>query len=115
MEQSQEPKHWHALDDSDAFAQLQSSPQGLPDDEAKRRLSEVGSNTLAVETETGAWRLIAHQLHNPLIYLLMGAAVLSFLAGKALDASVILGVILLNTVLGFVQEWRAEGALAALR
>lgn len=115
MEQSQPPTMWHAIDGTAALDQLGSSSKGLRDDEAQRRLAALGSNALTAEAASGPWRLIAHQLHNPLIYLLLGAAVLSLLAGKTLDVGVIVGVVLLNTALGFVQEWRAEGALAALR
>ncbi|NLD05632.1 MAG: HAD-IC family P-type ATPase, partial [Synergistaceae bacterium] len=55
------------------------------------------------------------QVQNPLIYLLAGAAALSLFVGHAIDAAVIAGIIVLNTLLGFFQEWRAEGALDALR
>jgi Ca2+-transporting ATPase len=60
-------------------------------------------------------RLLVRQVHNPLIYLLIGAAVLSFGIGHRVDSAVIVGVVILNSLLGFFQEWRAEGALNALR
>jgi len=59
-------------------------------------------------------RALAQQVHNPLIYLLLAAAGLSLAAGKTIDAAVIVGVVALNTLLCFVQEWRADGTLAAL-
>ncbi len=61
------------------------------------------------------WRILAAQLHPPLISLLLGAAALAAAVGKLLDAAVIGGVVLLNTLIGAVQEWRADRALEALR
>lgn len=111
---TQQP-HWHALDAEDALAQVQSSKDGLTRDQAGQRLRERGPNTLEAEEGVSPWGLLARQVHNPLIYLLLAAAGVSLLAGKTIDAAVIAGVVVLNTILGFVQEWRAEGALAALR
>jgi Ca2+-transporting ATPase len=94
---------------------LDSSPEGLSAENAGRRLEKHGPNALATEEGTGALTLLLRQLRSPLIYLLAGAAAVSLLAGKLVDAGVIAGVVALNTVLGFIQEWRAEGALEALR
>lgn len=107
--------HWHALDPDEALKRLDSSTEGLTGEEATRRLQETGLNLLEAEEEVGPLRLLVRQVHNPLIYLLAGAAVLSLLVGHGVDAGVIAGVIVLNSLLGFFQEWRAEGALAALR
>ncbi|NLF32990.1 MAG: HAD-IC family P-type ATPase [Planctomycetes bacterium] len=109
------PTAWHAETLEAVLARLDSSPVGLGAEEARRRRAEVGPNSLTTEEGAGPLALLARQIHNPLIYLLLGAAALSLAAGKTVDAGVIAGVVVLNTVLGFVQEWRAEGALAALR
>lgn len=115
MHNTDQPVRWHAMDTAAVFEQLGSSEQGLSQDESATRLVELGENLLQAEKTAGPLQLLLHQLHNPLIYLLIAAAALSLVAGKTVDAVVIAGVIALNTMLGFVQEWRAEGALAALR
>ncbi len=112
---SDHPTPWHTINTEEILRRTESSDRGLSQEQARQRWETVGPNELKAEAVAGPWRLIAHQINNPLIYLLMGAAALSLIAGKSLDAAVIVGVILLNTALGFVQEWRAEGALAALR
>ncbi|MBE0535177.1 MAG: HAD-IC family P-type ATPase, partial [Phycisphaerae bacterium] len=106
---------WYAAEGDEVLKRVESSPEGLSGGEAGQRRQEVGANSLEAEEGAGPWGLLARQIHNPLIYLLIGAAVLSFAAGKTVDSFVIIGVVALNTALGFVQEWRAEGALAALR
>lgn len=106
---------WHSREMDDVLGQLAGQADGLTDDEAKRRLAQTGPNSLEVEEGTSPWLLLVRQVHNPLIYLLAGAAVLSLFVGHQVDAAVIAGVIVLNSLLGFFQEWRAEGALEALR
>jgi P-type Ca2+ transporter type 2C len=113
MPDRQEP--WHAQSVDKALDRIESSRGGLTREQAESRLQDAGPNTLQTEEGTAPWRLLFRQLHNPLIYLLLAAAAISLAAGKAIDAGVIVGVVALNTILGFVQEWRAEGALAALR
>jgi len=115
MESKPATGDWHALEAKEVIERLDASEEGLKSDEAKRRLEEVGPNSLEVEEGVGPFRLLLRQVNNPLIYLLAGAAVLSLLVDHEVDAAVIAGVIVLNTLLGFIQEWRAEGALAALR
>ena len=105
----------HALGADEVIDRVNSSAEGLSAERARRRLEEHGPNDLATEEDTGALTLLLRQLKSPLIYLLAGAAGVSLLAGKLVDAGVITGVVVLNTTLGFIQEWRAEGALAALR
>lgn len=107
--------HWHAIEADEVLKRIESTNEGLSGDEAKRRLEKTGPNSLEVEEGVSPLRLLLRQVHNPLIYLLAGAAVLSLVVGHRVDAAVIAGVIILNSLLGFFQEWRAEGALEALR
>jgi Ca2+-transporting ATPase len=107
--------NWHAMDSEQVLKRLDSGADGLDEAKAKQRLAETGPNSLEAEDGVSPWRLLARQVHNPLIYLLIGAAVLSFVIGHRVDSAVIIGVVVLNTLLGFFQEWRAEGALNALR
>jgi len=106
---------WHALDVQEVLKRLGASENGLSSDEALRRLEKVGPNSLVVEEGINPFRLLIRQVHNPLIYLLIFAAILSIFIGHTIDVIVIAGVIILNTILGFFQEWRAEKALSALR
>jgi len=115
MKEQVQDNNWQAIDVQEVLKRLEVSEEGLTSEEAARRLEEVGPNTLEVEESAGPLRLLLRQVRNPLIYLLAGAAALSLFIGHVIDAAVITGVIVLNTVLGFIQEWRAEGALAALR
>lgn len=113
--QETEREKWHALEVDEVLKKLEISEKGLSSEEAKERLESVGPNMLEVEEGAGAWKLMIRQLNNPLIYLLTGAAVLSLFIGHRIDAAVIASVILLNTLLGFFQEWKAEGAIKALK
>jgi len=106
---------WHAMASDEVTGKLGSSKDGLGEGQARERLAKIGSNSLETGEDVSPLRLLARQFHNPLIYLLIGAAVLSFLVDHRVDAAVIAGVIILNSLLGFIQEWRAEGALEALR
>lgn len=115
MTEETESVLWHAMDTEAVFERLDSGADGLDEAQANQRLENAGPNSLEAEEGVSPLRLLARQVHNPLIYLLVGAAVLSLLIGHHVDAAVIAGVVVLNTLLGFFQEWRAEGALNALR
>ena len=106
---------WHAMELSEAVTRLETAEGGLSMDQANQRLQRAGPNALEAERGSSPLVLLARQVHNPLIYLLIGAAVLSLFVGHRIDAAVIAGVVVLNALLGFIQEWRAEGALQALQ
>ncbi|MDD2638937.1 MAG: HAD-IC family P-type ATPase, partial [Methanothrix sp.] len=108
-------KRWHSLSIEEAFEALKSGPRGLATSEAERRLEEYGPNELQEEKGTGRLALLAEQVKNPLIAVLAFAAVISLLAGKTIDAIVIVGVISINTILGFYKEYKAEEAILALQ
>ena len=95
--------HWHASDAHEALKRLDVSEDGLSKAQAGERLEKAGPNTLEVEEGSGPLTLLLRQVHNPLIYLLAGAAVLSLFVGHEVDAAVIAGVIVLNTLLGFIM------------
>ena len=94
---------------------LQSTRDGLSSEEAARRLSEHGPNVI-VESARRSWlELLGAQFLDVPILVLLGAAAISAVIGDAVDTVVILAIVVLNAVIGFSQEWRAERALAALK
>jgi cation-transporting ATPase F len=106
---------FHALPVTDVAAQLDVDPHlGLSDAEAEARLSRFGANTVSVAAGPGPVRRFLAQFHNPLIYVLLLAGGVTWVFGGHVDAGVIGGVVLLNAVVGFVQESRAQRALDAL-
>ncbi|MCA9246642.1 MAG: HAD-IC family P-type ATPase, partial [Planctomycetales bacterium] len=89
--------------------------QGLTDEEALQRTAEVGPNELRERTQKPAWRILWEQVTSTLIVVLLVAAVVSVFLGDFKDAAVILAIVVLNAIIGFQQEFRAENAMAALR
>ena len=87
---------------------------GLSESEAARRLARVGPNSLPRAPRKSAFARFAAQFNHPLIYILLGAGAVTMAIGQLVDAGVIFGVVLVNTVAGFIQEGRAEQALEAL-
>lgn len=87
---------------------------GLTATEAKKRLEKYGPNEIEPGKKVSHFEVLLKQLHNPLIYLLIAAAGISYFTGHAADSIIIAGVVILNTILGFVQELKAEKALEAL-
>lgn len=109
----------HSQDVSDVLENLQTQPTGLTSEQAKQRLQEIGSNEI-VFRKTPAWRRLLAQFYDPMVIILLITAsittVLTFLGENMLaDTLVIIAVVLLNALLGFAQEGKAEGALDALR
>ena len=97
------------------LAQLGASHSGLSDSEAAARLATQGHNELPQATGRSAVRRFLAQFSNVLIYFLLVAAVVAFVLGHVVDAGVIIAVVVANATIGFIQEGRAEQALAAMR
>jgi P-type Ca2+ transporter type 2C len=110
-----ETLEWHAADAERVLAACGSSSRGLTAAEAAERLDAFGANQLVAQQGPSVAALIVKQLRSPLIYMLFAAAVLSALAGHYVDSAVVAAVLVLNTLIGVSQEWRAEKALEALR
>jgi P-type Ca2+ transporter type 2C len=107
---------WHTLDAAEVVAALSSdTTRGLTAQEAQRRLTEYGANVLPVAPGRSIWRMILDQVADPMIALLVVAALISGIVGEPADTIVITVIVLLNAVIGVVQERRAEHAMAALR
>ncbi|QTN33202.1 cation-transporting P-type ATPase [Akkermansiaceae bacterium] len=106
---------WHALSPEEALGLLRSSHQtGLSNDEAARRAAESGPNQMTARKPVAAWFRFLQQFHQPLIYILLAAAAITAGLREWVDASVIFGVVLVNAVIGFVQEAKAGKAIEAL-
>jgi Ca2+-transporting ATPase len=111
-----EQKNWHQLDEADLAAALGTDLQlGLTPEEAQKRLGEHGTNELREQQETSPLKLFLHQFKDFMVLVLVGAVIISGLLGEMLDAITIIAIILLNGVLGFFQEYRAERSLRALK
>ena len=106
---------WHALPTEQVLQELQTAPGGLSDAEAAQRLVLHGLNRLPPPQRHGPVMRFLLQFHNILIYVLLAAAAVTALLGHVVDTGVILGVVLINAIVGFVQEGKAESALAAIR
>jgi Ca2+-transporting ATPase len=106
---------WHTLPPAEVLQKLDSSESGLSSDEARARLAAHGPNELQVVAGTPAWKILVAQFANFLLIILLVAALLSAFLGHTLEAVVIAIIVLFAAVLGFVQEYRAERSLAALR
>jgi Ca2+-transporting ATPase len=106
---------WHAEDPSAVAEDVETSPEGLPPATAEERLATVGPNEIATgEGRHPVWIFLA-QFSSALIWVLMAAALVALLVGQAVDAALIAIILLGNGVFGFVQEYRAEQSLDALR
>ena len=107
---------WHALPADQVIARLRTDPvEGLDTDEASSRLARVGPNRLPEGKQRGPLMRFLAQLNNILVYVLLGAGFVKLMVGLWLDASVILGVVIINALLGFLQEGKAEKALDSIR
>jgi P-type Ca2+ transporter type 2C len=107
---------WYQLDGGEASRRLTVDPQaGLDHDEVTRRRHEWGLNRLDEPPERPKWLRFLDQFRSGIVYVLIGAAVLAALVGDLKDPIVIAVVLILNAVLGYVQEARADTAMAALK
>ena len=105
----------HTRKVEEVFADLRSSPDGLSTAEAAARLAAHGPNELQETISRPAWKMLLAQFVEPMILILVAAAVLSLFLGDFTEAVAILAIVILFGVLGFIQEFRAEKAMAALK
>lgn len=110
------PLLWHNKEATEAVSALQTDAgKGLSATEAASRLEQHGPNELPEAQHKSLWKVFAAQFASPLIYILFVASVISFAMGHASDAVVILAVVLVNAIIGTIQEGRAEHSMTALR
>lgn len=105
---------WHALDARSVLQKLDASDKGLSAEEAGKRQQQYGFNEIAETPPTPRWKLFASQFRSAVVWLLIAAAIISGALGEWIDTAAILSIVLLNGILGFLQEDRSRRALQAL-
>ncbi len=106
---------YHVAPVAEVARELQATPAGLDAGLARQRLLEIGPNVLTETKKKTVWQLLLHQLADVMILVLLAAAGVSVLVGEWKSAGVILAIVVLNAIIGFVQEYRADKALEALQ
>jgi potassium/sodium efflux P-type ATPase len=107
-------ENWHATEYDQILEEMESSRFGLTSFEASKRLQEFGKNQIKRKRKDGPFKLIWRQINNPLIWVLIGSSTLATLIGKITDGLVVLAVVIINTIIGFIQEFKAGNAIEAL-
>ena len=105
---------WHHLTIEETLSKTGSQREGLTAIEASERLEKYGPNQLKGRKKASPVKAFLSQFLSPLIYVLLVAVIISFVVGHYMDAWVILGVLILNAIIGYVQESKAEKAMEAL-
>ena len=106
---------WHTKSTDAVFELLVTSADGLSKEEIENRQTKYGPNRLAETKTRGPLLRFLSQFHNVLIYVLIAAAVVTAILQHWVDAGVIFGVVIINAIIGFVQEGKAEDALRAIK
>ena len=106
---------WHTLTRDATYERLDTNPKGLTSAEAAKRLLEVGPNELQAAKRVTAWEILLEQFKNVLILILLAACVLSLFLEHGVESIIIAVIVLFAVLLGFIQEYRAERAIEALR
>ncbi len=107
--------NWYRLGVKDIFDQLATAENGLTAAEVKERLARYGPNKLAEEEKISKTKILIHQFKSPLIYILLIAGLVTLLLQEYIDSGVIFVVVILNAVIGFIQELKAEESVRALK
>lgn len=106
---------WYQLSVKDVLQKLGSSEKGLSEVEVKKRLTQYGLNKLKEKEKINRIKIILHQFSNPLIYILIIAGFITILLKEYIDSGVIFAVIILNAIIGYFQEYKAEESVRALK
>lgn len=105
---------WHALSAAQVFDTVESTGGGLTQEEARKRFGVYGKNEIKRKRKDGPLTVLWRQINNPLIWVLIGSGLLAVLLGKITDGLVVLAVVVINTIIGFIQEYKAGKAIEAL-
>ncbi len=119
MAEKKEKQHverWHSMDARDIIKVLKTDREkGLENSEVNKRLEKYGRNEIPKAKRRSAWKRLLMQFHNVLIYVLLAAAIITALMEHWIDTWVILGVVVVNALIGFIQEGKAEKAIESIR
>ena len=105
---------WHSVSCNNVLESLNASSEGLSAVEAEKRLKIVGPNILDRQTKESAFKILLRQFLNPLIYVLLAATILAVAMGKITDGIVVFSVIVINALIGFIQEYQAGKTIQGL-
>jgi len=103
------------IDYNECLSTLGANPEGLTREQAQQRLVEYGQNSLSIEKGDIALIMFLRQFKSPLVYVLILAAAISLLGGHAEDTIVIAIILVINSLIGFTQEWRAEKTIESVK
>src|SRR3990167_9012945 len=107
--------NWYQIHIKEILQKLGTSEEGLTDNEATKRLKQYGLNKLVEEEKISRLKILLHQFTSPLIYILLVAAVVTALLREYIDTGVIMAVVALNAIIGYMQEYKAEQGVRALK
>ncbi|MFV7236061.1 cation-translocating P-type ATPase [Flavobacterium sp. ZB4R12] len=107
-------KEWHSVSYNNVLENFNASSKGLNMTEAEKRLKIVGPNILYRQNRESAFKILLRQFLNPLIYVLLAATILAIAMGKITDGIVVFCVIIINAIIGFVQEYQAGKTIQGL-
>lgn len=107
--------NWHSLPAQEVLTALDAMPGGLSPGDVQRRVEEYGPNRLTPPSRRGPLLRLLLQFHNVLIYVLLASAAVTALLAHWVDTAVIVGVVVINAIIGFIQEGKAEKAMDAIR
>jgi Ca2+-transporting ATPase len=110
------PEQWYSLTGEEVAAVLKTNPhRGLDEREARDRISRFGPNELTRQPPVPLWRIFMEQFKDFMVLILLGATVISGFLGEFLDAATIIIIVIINAILGCIQEYRAERSMEALK
>jgi len=109
-----ELKQWHTNETEKVLGEIGSSLNGLTSADAKKRLLVYGENKINRKKKDSPVKLLWRQINNPLIWVLLGSSAVATIVGKITDGLVVLAVVVINTIIGFIQEFKAGRAIDAL-
>jgi potassium/sodium efflux P-type ATPase len=107
--------NWYQLSVKEIFEHLKTSELGLTEEEVKQRIEKYGPNKLVEEEKISKLKILLHQFTSPLIYILLIAGVVTIFLKEYIDSGVIFAVVILNAIIGFIQEYKAEESVRALK
>lgn len=106
---------WYRLETAAVFSELRARPEGLTSEDVEERRARYGLNSLPEEEDLSPLKVLLHQFKSPLIYILIVAAIITGLLKEYIDSGVIAAVVILNAIVGFIQEYKAETSVRALK